>query len=158
MEGIGGFSSPQLNKRSCGYGRSVGLLENLERYTKALYMTYQVVHSSANPKWNFRKWRTASFLFLHQILLPTAQRQHSNPSSAICRKPSYARQGLKPPWKFILSISVSSRRRRRAPRVTSPLKTLGIHLQANSIPPRSWHNASSLIGSGSYSTAGFFPG
>ena len=121
-------------------------------------VTHQVMHRSANPKWNFRKWRTESFLFFHQTLLPTSQRQHSKPPSAVCKNPSYARQSAKPPWKFILSISVSLRRRRRAPRVTPPLKTLGIHWQANSIPPRSRHNASSLIGSGSYSAAGFFPG
>ena len=121
-------------------------------------VTHQVMHWSANPKWNFRKWRTASFLFFHHTLLPTLQRQHSKPSSAVCTKPSYARQGTKPPWKFILSISMSLRRRRRASRVTPPLKTLGIHWQAYSIPPRDRHNASSLIGSGSYSAPGFFPG
>jgi hypothetical protein len=76
----------------------------------------------------------------------------------LLQKSIICRQGSKPPRKFKPSISLGLRQRTRASRVTPSLKALGIHWQANSVPPRNRHNASSLIGSGSYSAAGFFPG
>ena len=121
-------------------------------------VTYQVVHWSANPKWNFRKWRTASFLFFHHTLSPIAQRQHSKISSAFSRNPSYAKHRSNPPGKLTSSISVSLRRRVSALRVTPSLNTMRIHSQAKSVPPRHSHEARSLTGSDSYSAAGFLPG
>ena len=121
-------------------------------------VTYHLVHRSANPKWNFRKWRTASFLFFHHTLSPITQRQHSKISSTFSRKPSYAKHSSNPPGKLTPSISVSLRRRVSAPRVTSSLNTMRIHSRAKSVPPRRCHEACSLIGSDSYSAAGFLPG
>jgi len=57
------------------------------------------MHWSASPKWNFRKWRTASFLFFHQTLLSTVQRQHSKLSSAFSKKAIVCPTGLEAAWK-----------------------------------------------------------
>ena len=133
----GGSSTPGSNQCAVAMG-TCKLIREPQR------VHYSETHLSASPKWNYRKWRTLSFLFLHHSLLPTVQRQRSKSLSAFPKKPSYARQGSKPPGKFMRSISVSLRRRTSASRVTLSLKIMGIYWQAKSVPPRCSQDACSL--------------
>jgi hypothetical protein len=80
-------STPHANSRSCCYSN---------RWSSSLdgrgghLATHQVPQIFPMPKWNFWKWRMASFLFFQFALFSSAQSPHSNRSSTFSKNPSYA--------------------------------------------------------------------
>ena len=134
------------------------IFRNRLDFVKEAQRTHQILHMSAKPKWNLRRWRGASFLCFQYVFLPSLQSPHSYRSPIFERKPSYALPSAKPPEPSAWSISLRSRVRNSASLVTPCLNTTSIQPTADAFPPRRSHDPCSLTASGSNAAAGSFPG